>query len=71
MEFLWILALLFGLSSAYRYGSPIGACNEMFPVLHGVNARSDEPPFTIIVNKNHYRGGDSIEGNYELYHMMH
>lgn len=61
MEILLIVALLFGLSSAYRYGAPIGSCNEMFPVLHGVDARSDDPPFTITVNKNSYTAGSSIE----------
>ena len=62
MEFLLIVVLLFGLSSAYRYGAPIDSCNEMFPVLHGVDARSDDPPFTITVNKNNYTAGSSIEG---------
>ena len=62
MEVLLIMAVLFGVSSAYRYGAPIGACDKLFPTLHGVDARTDNPPFTITVNRKNYTAGGSIEG---------
>lgn len=61
MQLLLFSVFLVGVSYAHRYGSPIGACTQMFPVLHGVDARTDDPPFTITVSKNTYTGGESIE----------
>lgn len=44
----------------YRYGAPIEACSHMFPTEHGYDARNDDPPFTITVDKNRYSPNEAI-----------
>ena len=59
-----ISALLVVGCYGYRYGAPIEACVNMFPTLHGKDARSDSPPFTITVSHNSYEPNQEIIGTY-------
>lgn len=56
-----IITVLLCCYHGYRNGPPLEACGDMFPEGHGVQAQTNQTPFTFTVNATQYRPGDVIK----------